>query len=885
MSATGRLVAERQFGPYRLVRQIAVGGMAEIHLAKTKGIAGFEKYVALKMIHPNFAEDEQFIQMLVDEAKIAVQLTHANIAQTFDLGRVGDTYYITMEYVDGSDLYKVLRRASEIEVEMPLDVCAFIAKDMLTALDHAHRKRDHTGKSLQIVHRDVSPQNVLVSFAGEVKLVDFGIAKATSKAKQTAAGVIKGKYYYMSPEQSWGDPLDHRSDIFSAGIVLYEMMTGQMLYLEEDLHRLLEMVRKADIASPTTLRKGIPPQLERIVMHALSKVPGERYQSAGDMATDLERFLHAYSPVFTASKVANLIRSIVGDPQGVEQEPDIEVRDGPLSTHELNTEDLAHSVDEIRDENSMIFNVEELKAQHLAKQAPKAPTRAPTAATPPKPSPVVAKRPALAKPRDPDEQTREVSSAPAGDEGDSGLLTVAPGLRGKKHPALMPEWDATETHPGDDDLENIGEHTMITAPNFAGLQVSDDDDLNAGGEATMITAMPHGPDLDEGDDDPPEDDGPTMQRDFSAKPVGKPRAPATGRKGPPPAALAAKIQTPSVSALRTPKPSRRTPPGGVPAQSALQAIVNSQPSDAMPSPPMMAPRPPPYQPPPSPQPQQQYPIPAFAQGYAQTNTPANGQPYVQPQPQPPQQPYMYPPPQPMQPQAYYPPQQYPQMQMPMAAQMVQPHALYGMQPRPMPATLTGQLRLSEIDELPQSYKLDGKRRWFMLVVGGIVAISLAAGVTFFIIRATKDSTPMVASVKIESSPSGADVYYDDTRLSDRTPMAIENVPTGTRHDIKVTLSHYKTYTDTIDIPKSGEQVPVMALLKKLTGKIVINSKPDGAEILINGELRGRTPKTIEDVDMDSAKTLDVRLKDHQPITRTLEWPANGQIDLDLKFDK
>ncbi|MBA3540913.1 MAG: protein kinase, partial [Deltaproteobacteria bacterium] len=378
-------MAERQFGPYRLVRQIAVGGMAEIHLAKTKGIAGFEKYVALKMIHPNLAEDEQFIQMLVDEAKIAVQLTHANIAQTFDLGRVGDTYYITMEYVDGSDLYKVLRRASEVDLEMPLDICAFIGKEVASALDHAHRKRDHAGKSLGIVHRDVSPQNVLVSYAGEVKLVDFGIAKATSKAKQTAVGVIKGKYYYMSPEQAWGDPLDHRSDIFSAGIVLYELMTGQMLYLEEDLQRLLELVRKADIAPPSTLRKGIPPQLERIVMHALAKVPGERYQSAGDFATDLERFLHAYSPVFTAAKVAGILRQVVGEPAGIlEEDPEVEVRSGHLSTQELRNEDLAHAGDELHDENSVIFRMDQLQGRP-ATQVPTPPPRQarPATAAPP----------------------------------------------------------------------------------------------------------------------------------------------------------------------------------------------------------------------------------------------------------------------------------------------------------------------------------------------------------------------------------------------------------------------------------------------------------------------------------------------------------------------
>ncbi|HEX7840986.1 MAG TPA: serine/threonine-protein kinase, partial [Kofleriaceae bacterium] len=359
-------MAERQFGPYKLVRQIAVGGMAEIHLAKTGGIAGFEKYVALKMIHPNFAEDEQFIQMLVDEAKIAVQLTHGNIAQTFDLGRVGETYYITMEYVDGADLYKLLRRASEQELEMPLDVCAFVGKEVASALDHAHRKRDHAGKPLGIVHRDVSPQNVLVSYSGEVKLVDFGIAKATMKARQTAVGVIKGKYYYMSPEQAWGDPIDHRSDIFSAGIVLYEMLTGQMLYLEEDLHKLLEMARSAEIRPPSVLRKGVPPQLERIVMHALAKVPGERYQSAGDFATDLERFLHAYSPVFTAAKVSNLMRQVVGDPIQVPDDPSfasIEFRDGVMSTHPLDDSEVAHAIDaeELRDENSMIFQVSELE--------------------------------------------------------------------------------------------------------------------------------------------------------------------------------------------------------------------------------------------------------------------------------------------------------------------------------------------------------------------------------------------------------------------------------------------------------------------------------------------------------------------------------------------
>ena len=347
---------EKQFGPYRLVQQIAVGGMAEIHLAKTHGIAGFEKYVALKMIHPNYSQDQQFIQMLIDEAKITVQLQHVNIAQTFDLGRVGETYYITMEYVDGADLYKLLRKSAELDREIPIAVACYIGKEVTSGLDYAHRKRDHGGRPLAIVHRDVSPQNVLISYAGEVKLVDFGIAKATSRARQTAVGVIKGKYYYMSPEQAWGESLDHRTDIFSSGILLYETLTGQMLYLEEDLHKLLEMVRRADIPPPSAIRKDIPAALDRIVMRALAKRPDDRYQSAGDMANDLERFLHGHAPVFTAARVAGWLAEVLGGAaaptlMGIDKQEAERARN---DTRRFTRDQLVHARSEFNDENSII---------------------------------------------------------------------------------------------------------------------------------------------------------------------------------------------------------------------------------------------------------------------------------------------------------------------------------------------------------------------------------------------------------------------------------------------------------------------------------------------------------------------------------------------------
>jgi serine/threonine protein kinase len=967
-------MAERQFGPYRLVRQIAVGGMAEIHLAKTKGIAGFEKYVALKMIHPNFAEDEAFIQMLVDEAKIAVQLAHGNIAQTFDLGRVGDTYYITMEYVDGADLYKILRKGSEMDLEMPLDCCAFIAKEIASALDHAHRKKDHVGKPLGIVHRDVSPQNVLVSYSGEVKLVDFGIAKATMKARQTAVGVIKGKYYYMSPEQAWGDPIDFRSDIFSAGIVLYEMITGQMLYLEEDLHRLLDMARKADIAPPSKLRKGVPPQLEKIVMHALQKVPGERYQAAADLASDLERFLHAYSPVFTAAKVSGLLRQIVGDPVVVNNEtdfPDIEVHEGANATFTLDTNDLVHAGDELRDENSVIFAMDELKptsqpkmqarsgpAQPRKKEAvPERHERAPTAPTkqvmkpapaarapgnmtrahaPTEPPPaigpdkvqrpptgnlgaqaapipslkpaapvVAAKKPV--QPRKPTDDTRQLEAAPA-DAEESG--PIVPGS--SADPSTWEHGDPAD----DSDLENIGENTMITSPaQMRGFMRDAGEEI----EATMVSGPPVAPDdtsddeLDTSDGEPEDEavEDPTIARDFRAK------KPAVSKRTaqPPPAALAAKIHAPAVSELRKPRPSKRTPQGGVPAQAnVLQAIVNRQTSEPMPVPraPSIVAHPP-EQPPPPPQfphatPGAQQAAPPFppqvpSTGYA---TDASGLPLAMPtppglpaapayqQPYPPQQyqqPYQQPPyPQPQ----YYPPghpgyavqpgypPQYPQQQVP--GQPVTPGALYSMQPAPQPMTLTGQLRLFEVDEMPSQYKLGAARkRWFTYIVAGLIAISVAAAATFLIIRSTRETAPTVGSVRVESIPSGAEVVFDDVRLAGTTPLNIPSVPVNTRHTIKVELKRHERYTETVDVPSRGGEVTIKAVLNPLTGKLIILSQPEGAEVWINGEVRGRTPATLKGLDMSSAKKLELRLKDYQPFIQDLVWPDNGSIQIDAKL--
>ncbi len=346
-----------EMGGYVLLEQIAVGGMAEIYLAKTQGVAGFEKFLCLKVIHPNFADDEQFIEMLIDEAKIAVGLNHVNIAQIFDLGHDEKQYFIAMEYIDGADLFKIMRSLSERDVDVPVDTAVYIAQEICTGLDYAHRKRDENGP-LGIIHRDISPQNILISNAGEVKIIDFGIAKAASRSRKTQAGVIKGKYYYMSPEQAWGDTLDSRSDIFSAGIILYEVLTGQMLYLEEDMSKLLDMVRKAEIPRPSTRRAGIPPELENTVMKALAKRPADRWQTAHEFQVALTSFLYSYSPDFTPERLADLLRKAISEEETAKARPD----EGQFGDELVEEEDeLIMSRVDFRPEagHSVIFNVDD----------------------------------------------------------------------------------------------------------------------------------------------------------------------------------------------------------------------------------------------------------------------------------------------------------------------------------------------------------------------------------------------------------------------------------------------------------------------------------------------------------------------------------------------
>jgi len=284
----------RQFGKYLLLDRIAAGGMAELYRAKIIGDQGFEKLAVLKRILPHLSGQEDLVKSFIDEAKLAALLQHQNIVHIYDFGSLENSYFIAMEHLFGKDLSLISKKLIEKEMQFGLENALYITAQICKALDYAHNLKDLEGNSLNIIHRDISPQNVLITYDGEVKLVDFGIAKAASQCNVTRVGIIKGKVAYMSPEQAFGDPIDHRSDIFSVGILLYEMVTGKRMFIGDTL-KILAKVQKAEFDSPDKLVEGLPPALLKIIYKALAQKPGDRYQTDREMLADIEECIYENS--------------------------------------------------------------------------------------------------------------------------------------------------------------------------------------------------------------------------------------------------------------------------------------------------------------------------------------------------------------------------------------------------------------------------------------------------------------------------------------------------------------------------------------------------------------------------------------------------------------
>ncbi len=277
-----------RFGKYILLDKIATGGMAQLYKAKITGIQGFEKLIAIKMILPHLAKEKELVVSFIDEAKLAALLNHQNIIQIYDFGSMEDSFFISMEYLYGNDLRAIWLGAREKNQPISLENALYIMSRVCSGLAYAHELKDFQGNSLHIIHRDISPQNIFVTYQGDVKILDFGIAKAASQSTVTQCGMIKGKVAYMSPEQAAGKSIDQRSDIFSAGIVLYELIAHCKMFDGDSTIQILTKVRDAEYRPMPTVVSGLHSKVYAILDRALAKEPADRYQSCAEMASDLE---------------------------------------------------------------------------------------------------------------------------------------------------------------------------------------------------------------------------------------------------------------------------------------------------------------------------------------------------------------------------------------------------------------------------------------------------------------------------------------------------------------------------------------------------------------------------------------------------------------------
>jgi serine/threonine protein kinase len=856
-------VAERAFGPYRLIEQLAVGGMAEIYLAQTRGIGGFEKFLALKVIHPNFAEDEHFIKMLVDEAKIAVQLQHVNIAQIFDLGRIGNTYFIAMEFVDGCDLFHALKRSSDDDVTVPIELGAYIAQEVCAALDYAHNKKDDFGRPLGIIHRDISPQNVLLSYAGEVKLVDFGIAKATQRRQQTAAGVIKGKYYYMSPEQAWGDPIDQRTDIFSTGILLYEMLVGQMLYLEEDMTILLDKVRKADIPPPSTLRRDVPRDLEAIVMRALARRPDQRFASAHELGMALERFLFSYAPDVSSARLASFLDRVVGAER--------ERLDQMLPRRNATREVISRDEYEPPREHSVLFKPADL--------ADRKPPRAPT-------------------PRPADQST--LAAAPTDFDDDGTIVSGPPVFLGAESAGADDEEDDDDRPTDVVDLSGVPPGDPTTPPpvpttrppapsarRLPGVEVPSAA-ARAGAPASR-SPLPQPPLRSTGAGGAAAPPRPSARPAGSSAPglAGRssgptPRGPAVspatseGRPAPRPAAASESRSSPRPAAASESRSSPR-PAAASESRASLRPAAASE-SRASPRPAAAS-------------------APAIAaerSGAGARKEPAAAPRATAPTAGATQSP-LAPPAAPLRSAldqgqliAERAPEREPGGPQDATDTATLPHG----RPSPAPAAppeaivqsvLPGVMRLSSAfgaDEsrlpppapsaplLPPLAPSRGRARLAWAAIAGALA---ATAVALVALRGSTDAKALHGTLKIVSVPPGAALRLDGVALAKRTPIALENIDRQKAHRLEVSLDGYQTKTETVE-----REEEVIVVLQADVGTLRLSSDPAGAEVYLDNHPAGVTPLVV-DLPFARSIELELRLRGYRAYREVLDWQGAREL--------
>ncbi|AKU99388.1 Serine/threonine protein kinase [Labilithrix luteola] len=304
---------------YRVIEKLESGGMAEVFRAESEGLQGFRKQVAIKRVLPHLSEKKKFISMFLDEARLSAQLSHSNCVQVFDIGVGDNAFFIVMEFVDGANLKSIAESVKKQGKDFPVAAAAWIAHEICKGLTYAHELTDQSGVPLQIVHRDMSPPNVLITKFGEVKIVDFGLAKASSQLERSEPGIIKGKFSYLSPEAAMGQEVDSRTDVFAVGIILWELLASQRLFLGDTDFQTVKKVQVAQVPPISQINRKVPPELERIVNKALAKDLHARYATARELGQDLVRFMFTFGQPISGYDIATIVQGTMREKQRVRQ--------------------------------------------------------------------------------------------------------------------------------------------------------------------------------------------------------------------------------------------------------------------------------------------------------------------------------------------------------------------------------------------------------------------------------------------------------------------------------------------------------------------------------------------------------------------------------------
>ncbi len=292
---------------YRVVEKLESGGMAEVFRAESEGLQGFRKQVAIKRVLPHLSSKKKFISMFLDEARLSAQLSHSNCVQVFDIGVGDNAFFIVMEFVDGANLKAIIEHIKKSGRDFPVEAAVYIGLELTKGLAYAHELTDNNGTPLHIVHRDMSPPNVLITKNGEIKIVDFGLAKANSQLEKSEPGIIKGKFSYLSPEAAMGQEVDLRTDVFAVGIILWELLAGQRLFLGDTDFQTVKKVQGAVVPPISGINKKVPLELEKIINKSLARDPQQRYTTARDLGMDLSKFMFKYGVPVSTFDIASLV--------------------------------------------------------------------------------------------------------------------------------------------------------------------------------------------------------------------------------------------------------------------------------------------------------------------------------------------------------------------------------------------------------------------------------------------------------------------------------------------------------------------------------------------------------------------------------------------------